>query len=370
MNRGARRLLAALLAVGVSAVWAVPACADETRDKQWHLGFLKIAEAHALSQGDGVTVAVIDSGIDASHPDLAGNVLPGVDYVQPGGDGLSDTTGHGTAMAGLIVGHGRGDSGVLGIAPKAKAVSVREQIDHKFDPSEKYAAGIRWAIQHGVKVISFSISMGDTLRLQNAVNEALAADIVFVAGIGNTDVTGDTGAFPARYPGVIAVGGVDKNGNHEPISVVDKGVVLSAPATEVWSTKMGGGYRSATGTSDSTAIVAGVVALVRAKYPQMSAKQVYDLLANTAIDKGAPGRDPEFGYGIVNPVVALKKGPAGASSGASASAVPSSSESSGAAEDGGGSGSGNKVLVVVLGGVVLLLLVGGVTIAVVRTARR
>src|SRR5262249_48452583 len=108
-----------------SSVWA-----DGIRDQQWHLGFLRVAEAHRYSQGAGVVVAVVDTGVDATHPDLTGSILPGAD-VRPGasGNGQTDTDGHGTAMAGLIVAHGHGpgnSAGVLGLAPQAKVLPVRQ----------------------------------------------------------------------------------------------------------------------------------------------------------------------------------------------------------------------------------------------------
>lgn len=371
-----RRLLAGLLACAAVAVWAVPAHADATRDKQWHLGFLKMAEAWRLSQGEGVTVAVLDSGVDGSHPDLVRNVLPGADFIQPrGGDGRTDPDGHGTAMAGLIAAHGRGDAGIIGIAPKAKVVSVRITEGIKYESNKYTVAGIRWAIQHGAKVISVSITMGDTLDLRAAVKEALAADVVFVAGIGNTTgAPDDHGGFPARYEGVIGVAGVDQNGNRAAISVVDKGSVLAAPATDVWSTGLGGKLSGGPGgTSNSTAIVAGVAALVRSKYPQLSAKQVYNLLANTAIDKGAPGLDPEYGFGIVDPVAALTKGPAAVA----APSVPPSAEPSvlwtpGPEAEDEDTGPSRAVVIIVRIGLVLLLLLflAGLTTAIVLVARR
>jgi type VII secretion-associated serine protease mycosin len=283
---------------------AAPAWADNTRDQQWQLGFLRVAEAHRFSQGAGVVVAVVDSGVDATHPDLVGNVLSGTD-VRPGanGNGQTDTNGHGTAMAGLIGAHGHGpggSSGALGIAPQAKILPVKDGDKY----GEAVAQGVAWAAVHGAKVISISqAALEEDAEERRAIEDAIAHDIVVVAGTGNGP--GISIEYPAAYPGVVAVGGVDKQGNHAEVSLTGPEVVLSAPAVDVVHPGLGHQYSHGTGTSDATAIVAGAVALVRARFPNLSATEVVHRLTATAIDKGPPGRDAQYGYGIVNLVGAL-----------------------------------------------------------------
>jgi type VII secretion-associated serine protease mycosin len=347
----ARRLVAGLLGVALAGTWAVPAQADATRDKQWHLGYLRIAEAHRISQGEGVTVGLIDTGVDASHPDLAGSVLPGADIWEEPGGGLIDPDGHGTAMAGLISAHGSGESGALGIAPKAKIISFRVGTTKYFSNStERIATGINLALTHGVKVISISFAGNEMIPLEEALAAAAAADVVVVAGVGNRPAS-NTVRAPASYNGVVAVAGTDQAGSHAEISVAGPEVLVSAPATDIVSTKTGGGYRTGNGTSDSTAIVAGVVALIRAKYPKLTAKQVIERLTATAVDKGVTGRDSEFGYGIVDPVAALTK-----------TVKPSASASTSRSEAGTGpsdsSSDGTRILVMVLVAVGLVLALG------------
>ena len=308
MSLGARRVLKAaghvLVVLAVVVGWAAPASADATRDQQWYLPFLGVAGAHQYSEGAGVVVAVLDSGVDATHPDLAGNVLAGAD-VEPGatGNGQTDTDGHGTAMAGLIAGHGHGANaslGVLGLAPTATVLPVK-------DGDARAVAlpdAVDWAVAQGAKVISISqAAQGDSTIERRAVENAIAHDVVVVAGVGN--IPGTFVEFPAAYPGVVAVAGVDQQGNHADISITGPEVVLSAPAIDVVRPTLNHGYGFGTGTSDATAIVAGAVALVRARYPNLSATEVVHRLTATAIDKGAPGRDDVYGYGIVNPVGAL-----------------------------------------------------------------
>jgi type VII secretion-associated serine protease mycosin len=283
-----------------------PAIADSTRAGQWHLGFLDVARAHQYSQGAGVTVGLIDAGVDATHPDLVDTVLPGAaTFAGATGDGRIDTDGHGTRMAGLIAGHGHGpygSLGALGIAPKATILSVRVGTGG-FDHSG-IISGIEWATEHGATVISISIAGPfDDDRQRRVIEDAIAHDIVVVAGVGNAPST--SVGYPAAYPGVLAVAGVDESGNHGAFSVSGPGVMLAAPGANILSTGLNHGYGYATGTSDSTAIVAGAAALVRARFPKLSAVEVIHRLTATAIDKGPPGRDNLYGYGIVNLVGAL-----------------------------------------------------------------
>jgi type VII secretion-associated serine protease mycosin len=298
------RMFWAVLATLAVLFPADPAYADGERDQQWPLAFLRVAEAQQHSQGTGVVVAVLDSGVDATHPDLVGNVLPGMDVVTGSADGGQiDRIGHGTGMAGLIAGHGHGagnSQGLLGIAPQAKILPVR-------DGDEQGTAlvdGIEWAVAHGAKVISISQGQSNrALPLKQAVDDAIAHDIVVVAAAGN--IPGTSVDYPAAYPGVVAVSGVDRQGNHAPGSIAGPEVQLAAPSVDIVRPTVGHGYVTGTGTSDATAIVSGVAALVRAKYPNLSATEVVHRLTATATDKGPPGRDNEYGYGIVNPVAAL-----------------------------------------------------------------
>ncbi|MDT4986026.1 MAG: hypothetical protein QOI74_120, partial [Micromonosporaceae bacterium] len=185
--RRRRAAVVALTGVGVSLLLpGVAARADNIRDAQWHLGFLHVAEAQRLAgNGNGVTVAVVDTGVDATHPDLVGNVLPGTDVVAVGGDGHSDDNGHGTAMAGLIAGHGHGsDAGAIGIAPKSKILPVKAGV--AVLDAQTAAKGIVWATQHRATVMCLAFGGSDNSAERAAIEQALAADIVLVAGVGNT----------------------------------------------------------------------------------------------------------------------------------------------------------------------------------------
>ncbi|MET7822013.1 type VII secretion-associated serine protease mycosin [Micromonospora zamorensis] len=277
---------------------------NRTNPEQWHLGFLRVADAHKINQGDGITVALPDSGVD-QHPDLQGNLLPGKDVIPGGsGDGLADKDGHGTGMAGLIAAHGEGKLGAVGIAPRAKILPIFCSPPGREGDTESLAAAIEYAISSGADVISVSIGGSASGRLQQAIRTAAQSDILVVAGAGNTPSAQNVG-YPARYPEVIAVGGVDRDGNRAAVSVTGPEIDVVAPAVDIYSTSIDGKYRKGTGTSDATAIVAGAAALIRSKYPYLPAREVAHRLTATAVDKGPPGRDDEYGYGVIDLVAAL-----------------------------------------------------------------
>ncbi|GAA2352921.1 S8 family serine peptidase [Dactylosporangium salmoneum] len=330
MSASVRRAGVALAAaVAMLLVPADPAAADNIRNQQWHLAVLGIEQAQRVSQGDGVVVAVLDSGVDVKHAELAGAVLAGVAYGEGNNTGgRVDDIGHGTAMAGLIAGRGLPNGGgVLGIAPKAMILPVQVvRSGLGLGIPEYDAAGIDWAVEHGAKVINMSLDIGETPTVRAAVERALQAGVVVVAAAGNTPEQKTVG-FPANVPGVIAVAGTDRDGNHAQVSVTGPEVLVAAPAVDVVSTHPGAKYAVGSGTSEATAIVSGVVALVRAKYPELSAAEVVHRITATATDKGKPGRDEEFGFGIVNPVAALT---------ADVAPMPPSSSAGG---DAGGEGS-------------------------------
>jgi subtilisin family serine protease len=207
-------------------------------------------------------------------------------------------------MAGLIAAHGSGEVGALGIAPEAKILPVVDTTASTRGDADVTAAGIVWATAHNANIINVSASGPPTSRLRAAVQGALDADVVVVASVGNKP-SATAVQFPAFYPGVVAVGAVDRNGKLASISTTGPGVVITAPGVDITSTGLNGQYRKGTGTSDAAAIVSGAVALIRSKYPDLSAKEVVHRLEATAIDKGPRGLDDQYGYGILNLVGAL-----------------------------------------------------------------
>lgn len=299
--------LVALIPLAVTVPTGTPS-ADQVRDHQWHLSYLDVDSAHRHSQGEGVVVAVPDTGVNP-HPDLRRNLLPGIDIIERSSNEHQDTHGHGTGMAGLIAAHGRYDgTGALGIAPKAKILPIKALYDDPEvddnDDDDHIAAAIERSISSGVDVISVSADGWHTLRLERAIRAAVAADVVVIAAAGNQPEVPRV-RYPARFAGVIAVGGVDRNGRVADISTRGPEVDIVAPCVDVYSTSFDSRYRGGTGTSNSTAIVAGAAALVRAKFPDLSAEEVAHRLTATAVDKGPPGHDEQYGHGVVDLVAAL-----------------------------------------------------------------
>ncbi|RSM65179.1 type VII secretion-associated serine protease mycosin [Actinoplanes sp. ATCC 53533] len=366
MRRQLIALVTAALAGAGTAAFGAPALAD-TRDDQWHLKYLKVAEAHRISTGKGVTVAVIDSGV-AKHPDLPG-VVSGTDLVKPGGDGRTDVTGHGTSMAGLIAAHGNGRQHALGIAPDAKILPIR--VLGKGKTVISLGPAIRYAISHGAKVINMSIGGGIDPDDLAGIKEAEEADVVLIASAGNKPDAVSVSA-PAFLDGVVAVGAVDRSGNHAKISVSGSALDIAAPGEDITSTNREGGYNvRQEGTSQAAAIVSGAAALLRSKYPNMSATEVVERLESTAIDKGAPGVDPDYGHGIIDIVAALsdsttpEPSASAAPSGTTAAPAPTTTTSA-ASPEAEPAGSSTPLII---GGVAVLVLLGGLA-AFLLTRRR
>lgn len=299
-----------VLAVLVLLLVTPPVYAESIEDQQWHLGALDVYAAHVISRGDGVVVAVVDSGVDETIPDLTGSVLPGAGFgTAAGTDGRRDADGHGTSMATLIAGRGRG--GALGVAPGAEILPVAAGAEATDFPSDSVAKSIRWAVEHGARVINLSLGTVSlsTPDVLEAVGYAFDKDVVVVAATGNSG-TRHIGA-PANILGVIAVAGTVEGGAPWPSSNTGPLAVLAAPAQDIVTASplsvSASGYSEVSGTSAAAALVSGTAALVRAKYPEMSAANVVNRLIASATDVADPGRDEATGFGLVNPLEALVK---------------------------------------------------------------
>ncbi|MFJ2082123.1 type VII secretion-associated serine protease mycosin [Micromonospora chokoriensis] len=295
-------LLAAFLVVGA----AQPAAAAPRRAEQWYLDELRIDRAHDISTGQGVIVAVLDTGVEASHPDLRGRVLAGGRSYGASGDARSDDNGHGTHIAGIIAAKAS-QEGVDGIAPGAKILPIKLSKDGGSNTEAAIALGIRMAVDGGAKVINMSIGSPGVASAEKkgAIQYALDRDVVLVASAGNT-AAGDTAVLsPANSPGVIAVTGTTRGGSFWSGSVQGPEAVVAAPGDRVYNVTNEGGYGWGDGTSDSAAIVSGLAALIRAKYPDLNAPSVINRIIHTARDAGPSGRDPQYGFGVIDPVKAL-----------------------------------------------------------------
>jgi len=320
----ARRLLIPLLAIAAvlapTAAVAAPAGpaahADLVRSKEYWLDQYGIRQAWATTQGKGVTIAIIDTGVDGSVAELRGAVVGGTDFSGQGSaDGEtpvgSDGSDHATMVASLAVGRGTGSgSGVIGAAPEASVLSISIGFGQAGEDSDdEIADAVTWATDHGAKVINMSLTR-NTLdwpeSWDRAFEYAMDHDVVIVAAAGNRGSgTVEVGA-PATMPGVLTVAGVTQSGKASN-AASSQGITIgvAAPSENLVGVVPGGGYVVWDGTSGAAPIVAGIVALVRAAHPDLDADNVINRVISTAKDAGETGEDPLYGFGLVNAAAAV-----------------------------------------------------------------
>lgn len=265
-----------------------------------------------VTEGAGVTVAVIDSGVQATAPDLSGTVLSGADTLTPGGNGDRDyapAPGHGTLVAEMIAGQGTG-GGPVGLAPHARILPVRVDEPGPTSPAA-VPAGIAYAVNHGASVINLSLGIPSQFptwcdpAMQAAVSYALAHNVVVIASAGDTTVGGKTRipVEPASCAGVLAVGGIEPTGQLWPNSSLEPYVSVAAPADRIPVRGVNGQPGTGSGTSFASPLVAATAALIRSKYPKMPWYAVDQRIIGTATTV-PPAKDNDYGfgygYGILN----------------------------------------------------------------------
>lgn len=267
-----------------------------------------------LTKGAGVTVGVVDTGVDGKTPQLSGGrVQRGLDVAAPGGKPADDDCfGHGTFVAGIIAAGARAGTGFSGVAPEAKVLPIRcASVSEDGSPpvltALEMADGIRAAVDGGARVVNISASTNaPDPELAKAVRYAADRDVVVVASAANSAQQGDPVTYPASFPTVIAVGAIDVDGKKADFSQTGRFLSLVAPGVGVTSVgPRGAGQWLGSGTSYAAPFVAGVAALVRAYHPRLTAKQVKHRLEVTADHPATALPDPGFGWGTVNPMAAV-----------------------------------------------------------------
>lgn len=281
-------------------------------DRPWALQRLMLDALWARTKGKGVRVAVIDTGVDRANPQLSGALDPGAgrDFVDPkGGDGTSDTVGHGTKVAGLIAARPQEGTGFVGLAPEATVIPIRQNDGQGNGNAATLAQAIDHAVAKGAQVINISQDTDAPLtadsELGKAVQRALNAKAVVVASAGNDGMSGQKRkTYPAAFPGVLAVASSDRNNERAAFSQPGDFIGVAAPGVDMVSTVPGFGQCVDNGTSFSAPYVAGVAALLRAEHPQWSPQEVVWQIQNTA-ERAVNGRDDYVGWGVVDPVRAV-----------------------------------------------------------------
>ncbi len=331
-------VLGTLPALGVPA----GAAGADVRSQEWWLASLHVTQAWPASVGAGITVAVLGTGVDVGTADLAGDVITGPDFTGSGRTPGSPFWGfEGTAVAAIIAGHGHGAgdrSGIIGIAPAARILSVRVTLEFN-DPlssdasisrrlPQAIADGIMYAVAHGARVIDLPLDPG-TLGLNGqgdpaaaggspaeraAVEYALDKGVVLVAPAGDDGMGPGIVNYPAAYPGVIAVGAVSRGGQLASFSSRRSYVSLTAPGAGLEVPDLADGYQMTSSTSAASGMVAGVAALILSRYPHLTLAQVTQALAeSTAAGTTRTGLPPlparstaGAGYGIVDAARAIQ----------------------------------------------------------------
>lgn len=274
----------------------------------WGVKHIFADAAHAAgNKGTGIKIAVLDTGIDYTHEDLAVNYGGGYDFASGDNDPMDDNFfAHGTHVAGIIAAAENG-IGVIGVAPEAELYAVKVLDGGGFGTEDWIIAGIEWAVSHQVDIINLSIQGPHSQGLKDACDAAYNAGVLLVAAGGNSLAGGGPVEYPAAYDSVIAVTATDASDVPGYFAPVGDALELSAPGVDILSTVAGGGYDLLSGTSQATPHVAGAAALYLLSNKQdlngdgtVNHQDVRLLLQTTSTDLGDPGKDQLFGYGLVD----------------------------------------------------------------------
>jgi hypothetical protein len=271
---------------------------DPYYEKQWFLPRIGSEKAWDVEQGSGdLVVAVLDTGVDVSHPDLSGRALAGYNFVDDNQD-VADVYGHGTHVAGIIAASGEDGYGVVGLAWRVSILPVKVLDGQGSGSYSDVIAGLRYAADNGAAVINLSLGGGARSQaLQEAVDYARARGAVVVAAAGNEAL--NSLSYPAACQGVIAVGATGDYDQRASFSNTGEGLDIVAPGTSIYSTTPGGGYAYKSGTSMSTPQVSGAFALLLSQRPELGAAQAESVILSSTRDLGPAGYDSSYGWGLL-----------------------------------------------------------------------
>lgn len=278
---------------------------DPSFSLQYGLTNIRAPQGWDWATGAGwVTIAILDSGVDYLHSDLAGKVLPGFDFVNGDSDAMDDN-GHGTHVAGIAAAATNNGVGISGASWGANILPVKVLNASGNGTYVNVANGIIWATDHGAQVINMSLGgASPSIVLEDAVNYACTRGVVLVGSTGNSG--GSLVLYPAHYAPVIAVAATDAGNNIAPFSNFGNQVDLAAPGDQIYSLYPGGGYGYRSGTSMSAPYVSGLAAILIGLPGNYNAGWVENQMETTALDLGAPGWDPYYGFGLIQMDVAIQ----------------------------------------------------------------
>jgi len=272
---------------------------------QWNLPTIETEKGWNLSKGsEQVLVAVLDTGVQANHPDLKGKTVDGINLVSEN-EAPDDDVGHGTHVAGIIAANVNNGEGVAGLSWYNKVLPVKVLDASGAGSTYTVAQGIIWATDNGAKVINMSLgNYAEAEFLHDAIKYAYDHDVVLIAASGNDNT--DRPGYPAAYPEVFGVASTDADGSRSSFSNYGDYIDAAAPGASIASTYPGSQYAALSGTSMASPHVAALAGLIRSVNPELTNIEVMDLMRNSATDLGAKGKDKYFGYGQIDVVRALE----------------------------------------------------------------
>lgn len=268
---------------------------DPYLGSEWHLSKIGAGTAWDKAKGDGVTIAILDSGVDASHPDLAGRLVAGWN-VYDGNSNTADVYGHGTKVAGAAAAALNNAIGVAGVAGNARIMPIRVSATTGSAAYSAMAQGLTWAADNGAKVANLSFRAAGSASVNSAASYMKSKGGLVVSSAGNNAVNEGFAITSSMIP-VSSTGSADGLSG---FSSYGNYVAVSAPGEGIYTTTNGGGYAAVSGTSFSSPITAGVLALIMSANPSLKNTDVESILYSTALDLGVTGRDIHYGYGRVN----------------------------------------------------------------------
>ncbi|WP_310734668.1 S8 family serine peptidase [Azohydromonas caseinilytica] len=274
---------------------------DPYAGSQWHLANIGVPAAWDTTLGTGVTIAILDSGVDATHADLAAALVPGWNFYDNNSD-TRDVYGHGTKVAGAAAAVANNGAGVAGVAGGARLMPIRVTDTSGLAYTSTVAQGLTYAADRGARVANASFAMYDRFSVKSAAQYMKDKNGLVMMSAGNTGTQNTAAATTS----LITVAATNSANARASWSSYGPAVALAAPGVSIYTTTRGGGYAAVDGTSFASPVTAATAALLMSARPELSSTQVEDLLYRTAIDLGAAGRDPYYGYGRIDAAAAMR----------------------------------------------------------------